>query len=77
MENILKQIPQSVIEKYDIRVEKNMLLLYSQPKEMFGCFSFSNPEIRVSENEAVVQFMDKNYMFSMYKDVQATYMTII
>ena len=44
---------------------------------MFGCFSFSNPEIKVSENVAVVQLMDKNFIFSMYKDVQATYITII
>lgn len=77
MEHILNQIPQSVIEMYGIKVHKDILTLYTEPKEMLGCFSFTNPEIKVNENLLVVQLMGENFMFSMYKDVRATYMTII
>ena len=62
MENILSQIPKEVIERYGIKVEKGILTLYTQPKEMLGVFSFSNPEIKVKENVAVVQLIDTAHL---------------
>lgn len=73
MENILKQIPQSVSEMYKITANDYCLTMYDSD----NFTGFTNPEIEVQENETVVKLVGKTFIFTMWKNVKATHMTIL
>lgn len=79
MEDILSQIPQSVIEMYSITESEHSVSLYSNPKNHLGYISLpkDNETIEVSENESCIMLsaMSK-FSLSLWKEVQATHLTL-
>ncbi len=73
MENIFSQIPQSVVKMYDITADEKYLYI-SNSGNFVG---FTEPEIEVKENETVVTLTTKTCVFSMWKNVKATHITIL
>lgn len=72
MENILSQIPQSVIDTYKIEADEKTLYVFNS-----GNFiGFLSDEIQIEEDEFVVKIKTKTCVFSMWKNVKTTHMTI-
>ena len=79
MKNTLSQIPQNIIEMYNITESEHSVSLYSNPKNLLGYISLSkdNEAIEVGENESciILSIMGK-FSLSLWKEVQATHFTL-
>jgi hypothetical protein len=78
MENILSQIPQSVIEMYSIQENDNSISLYSNPKLLIGYISIPTNNLIIDESPSCIhlKILDTKVFLSLYKEVQATHMCI-
>lgn len=76
---ILSQIPQSVIERYEIQESEHSVSLYSNPKNCLGYISLpkDNETIEVNEspNCITLSIMGK-VSLSLWIDVQATHISL-
>lgn len=75
MENILSQIPQSIVEKYGINVNADKTVLFVSLGSHF--IGFLNSEIKFREDDITFTIEDKNCVFHMWKKVYSTHMTIL
>jgi hypothetical protein len=72
MQHILKQIPQSVIEMYNITADETALFISSS-----NFYGFTNPEIQIEENSAVIKIVGKNYVLTLWKLTKFMHTTFI
>jgi hypothetical protein len=72
MQHILKQIPQSVIDMYNITADETALFVNSS-----SFIGFTNPEIEIEENAAVVRIVGKSYVFTLWKLTKFMHTTFI
>ena len=72
MQHILKQIPQSVIEMYNITADETALFISSS-----NFYGFTNPEIEIEENSAVIKIVGKNYVLTLWKLTKFMHTTFI
>jgi hypothetical protein len=77
MENILSQIPQSVIERYVIREDGNSISLYSNPKDLIGYISLPKDDLIIEERISCLDLsvMGK-FSLSLYKEIQHTHLSL-
>jgi hypothetical protein len=77
MENILSQIPESVIERYSIEEKNNSITMYTNPKLLIGFTSIPTSDLRIRETENCVELSEMGkFCLTLYKSVQASHMSI-
>jgi len=77
MENILSQIPQSIIERYRIEEIGNSISLYSKPKDLIGFISLPTSDLKIKETESCINLVViGKFSLSLYKEVQATHLSL-
>ena len=72
MQHILKQIPQSVIEMYNITADDSVLMISSN-----GYYGFANTEIEIEENAAAIRIVGKSYVLTLWKLTKFMYATFL
>ena len=73
MEQFLSQIPQAVIEMYNITATENMLSI-SDKDSYIGIF---NNEIEIVEHKNTIEIRDKNYSISLFKEIKLCTTTLM
>jgi hypothetical protein len=74
MEQFLSQIPQSVIEKYNITATQYFLTIQSDKDNYIN---ISNKEIVIRESANTITFREKNYVVSLYKEIKLCNITLL
>ena len=74
MEQFLSQIPQEVIEKYNITASQYFLTIHSGNDNYIN---ISNKEIVIRESESTISFREKNYVVSLYKKIKLCNITLL
>jgi len=77
MENILKQIPQSVIEMYYLNEDESSISLYSDAINRLGFISLPKEGIKVWENESCITLkVVGKFSVSLWKEVEHTHLIL-
>jgi hypothetical protein len=74
MEQFLSQIPEFVIEKYNITATQYFLTIQSDNDNYIN---ISNKEIVIRESESTISFREKNYVVSLYKKIKLCNITLL
>jgi len=74
MENILRQIPQSVIDMYLITATEFFLTINNNRENYIG---ISNKEIEIRETERTISFHEKNYVVTLFKEIKLCNITLL
>ena len=77
MENILSQIPQSVIEMYYLNEDESSISLYSNAINRIGYISLPKEDIKVWENESCITLKVVGKLsVSLWKEVEHTHLIL-